>query len=65
MMTSHDLARELLSMPSKPVVISVDISTCDADAGKRVFTDDYMGINDSEADEIVLLFTGALNCYGR
>ena len=59
-MNSHELAELLLKMPSKPVIASVDISTCDADSGDRAFGD-FIGINDMHADEVVLLFVGGLN----
>jgi len=61
MLTSHQLAKELLGMPNKELSISVDISTCDDDAGRRVFTDEYFGINDINSHDIVLLFDGILD----
>ncbi len=62
MKNSHEIAKELLSMPPKEVCISVDISTCDADSGRRVFTFEYFGINDEDDDdEVMLLFAGNLN----
>ena len=59
--TSHKLARELLKHPDREVSISVDISTCDKDSGRRVFTGEYYGINDIYAPDIVLLFDGVLD----
>jgi len=62
MKNSHEVAKELLSMPPKEIVISVDISTGDNDAGRRIFTSEFFGINDAEnEDEVVLLFGGDLN----
>ncbi len=61
-LNSHDIAKELLSMPPKKLVISTDISTCDKDSDRRSFTDEYFGINDMEDEnEVVLLFSGSLN----
>lgn len=60
-LNSHDLAKELLSMPPKEVTISLDISTCDEDAGRRAFSGAYFGINDKESHDLVLLFEGTIN----
>lgn len=61
-MNSHEIAKELLSMPPKDVVISVDISTNDSSSGNRAFGTEYMGINDVDDDnEVVLLFSGHVN----
>jgi len=59
--TTHELAKELFDLPDKPVAISLDISTCDENAGDRAFSGEYFGVNDAEADEIILLFRGSLN----
>jgi len=57
----HEWARELLALPDKPYTISVDISTGEKDANDRVFTDEFLGINNVNAEELVLLFSGTLN----
>lgn len=36
-MNSHELAEKLLAGPKRDVVASVDVSTCDDDAGRRAF----------------------------
>lgn len=62
--TAHELARELLTLPDLPVVISTDISTCDEDSYNRAFGHEYLGVNDDSGGstgEIVLLFFGNLN----
>ena len=59
-MNSHTLAELLLSMPPKPVIASVDISTCDEDSGRRVFGE-LIDLNDKHSEEAVLLFEGSLN----
>ena len=60
-MKSHELANLLLTAPDVEVLCRVDVSTCEDDAGDRVFgsftginalpTDDGLG-----RDEIVLMF---------
>jgi hypothetical protein len=59
--TSHKIARELLRLPNRELTVSIDISTGDHDADRRVFSGEYYGINDIEHEEIVLLFGGILN----
>lgn len=66
--TAHELARQLLECADLPVTISVDISTGDHDAYRRVFTTEYFGPNDKGnnqfgfgCSEIVLLFAGNIN----
>ena len=44
------------------ITISVDVSTCEEDSERRVYTGDYFGVNDVDQDnEIVLLFHGTFN----
>ena len=38
-MNTHKLAMELLKQEDQPVVVSIDISTCDADSDNRIFGD--------------------------
>ena len=59
--TSHQLARELLDIEDRPMSISIDISTCDSDSGRRTFSTEYNGINDINSSELVLLYEGELN----
>ena len=65
-MRSHELAKILLEHDDGDVTCSVDISTCDADADRRVFGD-FVEINSLPTDEgfgsseVVLLFVGNLN----
>lgn len=48
-MKAHDLARHLLRCENLEVTASIDISTCDEDSDRSIFTTDCRGIN---------LFTG-------
>lgn len=55
--TAHELARQLFRCEDLPVNASIDISTCDDDADRRVFTCACFGINDEDAQgEVVILF---------
>tara|TARA_R110002096_G_C14168586_1_gene685703 strand:+ start:22 stop:231 length:210 start_codon:yes stop_codon:yes gene_type:complete len=55
---AHELAKELLKSKDFEVNASIDISTCDADSDRRIFTIDCMGVNDFSGDvgEITILF---------
>ena len=55
---SHELARQLLRGENFPVRASIDISTCDDDSGRRIFSTDCMGVNNINGDggEITILF---------
>ena len=44
-MTAHELAEQLLKCEDLEVTASIDISTCDEDSGRRIFTDEFFGIN--------------------
>ena len=57
-MKAHELAQELLECEDLEVNASVDISTCDDDGGRRIFTVDCMGVNNysGDAGEITILF---------
>jgi len=57
----HGWAKALLALPDKPFIISVDISTGEDDAGDRVFTDEFLGVSNINAEELVLLFSGTIN----
>jgi hypothetical protein len=59
--TSHQLAKELLSMPDKPVAISIDVSTCDADYTNMAFGSEYFGVNGKTSETVILLFGGKTN----
>lgn len=59
--TTHQLAAELLKCENVSVTVSVDISTCDEDAGRRAFGHTCMGVNDRRAPEITVLFEGEVN----
>lgn len=59
--TTHQLAAELLKCENAPVSVSIDISTCDEDSGRRAFSSACIGINDRRAPEITILFEGYLN----
>ena len=56
-MNSHELAKQLLSMPAVPVVASIDISTGDHDFDRRLFGS-CVGVNEIANDlgEVVILF---------
>ena len=58
-MKAHKLAEELLKCDNVEITASIDISTGDNDSGRRIFTDDCMGIN-SYSDEggfVTILFS--------
>jgi len=59
-MKTHDLAKELLKGEDVEIEASIDISTCDGDSDKRIFTDQFFGINYQPGDtSIVTLLFGA------
>ena len=65
-MRSHELAKILLENDDCEVTCSVDISTCDDDAGRRVFGDlvEINSLPTNEgfgSNEAVLLFVGSIN----
>lgn len=49
-MKTHELAKYLLMCDDLEVTASIDISTCDDDSGRRIFTDEFFGINSTEGD---------------
>lgn len=57
-MKAHELAKELLKSKDCEVNASIDISTCDDDSDRRIFTIDCMGVNslDGDSGEIIILF---------
>jgi len=59
--TTHQLAAELLKCENVPVYVSIDISTCGNDAGRKAFSNGFLGINYKQAPEVILLFDGQLN----
>ena len=56
-MKAHDLADMLMLCPNVEVTASIDISTCDEDSGRRIFTNDCMGVNDINCQSPVILFS--------
>ena len=64
MMTGRELIKKLLECKDidMDIMISVDISTSEHDADKRVFARESFGINSYTGDghDIVLLFAGKL-----
>jgi hypothetical protein len=67
-MKAHELARELLKCNNFEVAASIDISTCDADSDRRIFTTETIGINAynvSDGREIIILFSAdPIDNYG-
>jgi len=59
-MTTRELAKLLLESPDREVYVSIDVSTCDEDAGARAFSTKVYGtvITDSE---VALCMDGYLN----
>ncbi len=57
-MTAHEVARQLLAGEDFPLTASLDISTSDENSGRRLFSYECLGVNDSRgpAGEIVLMF---------
>ena len=57
-MNAHELAKQLLEGQDFPISASIDISTNDDDSDRRIFTNEFFGINDANGHggEIVLLF---------
>ena len=57
-MKAHELAKLLLESENLEVNASIDISTCDDDSDRSIFTINCMGINNSggDAGEITILF---------
>lgn len=49
-MKAHKLAELLLNCDNLEVTASIDISTCDDDSGRRIFTDNCIGINNYKGD---------------
>jgi len=58
-MKAHDLAELLLKGDNAEISASIDISTGDDDCGRRLFTNDFYGVNAtvSQHGEITLLFS--------
>lgn len=65
MPTGRDIIKEILRCEDidLELTISVDISTGENDAGRRVFTAEFFEVNDTRSisNEIVLLFSGSIN----
>lgn len=59
--TTHQLAAELLKCENVPVTASVDVSIGEIDAERRAFGFECLGINDTRAPEITILFVGEIN----
>lgn len=65
-MNSHELAKLLLRAEDGPICCSVDISTCEEDALRRVHGD-FTEVNCTPSaqgfggNEVVLLFEGSIN----
>ena len=57
-MKAHDLAAQLLECENYEIGASIDISTCEDDAGRRIQPGEFLGINDAagHGNEITLLF---------
>ena len=55
-MKTHELAKRLLGMKNKIATVSVDMSTCDEDADRRIFAFDLHEIIDDGSKEITLCF---------
>lgn len=61
-MTVEMFIKYLQKLPKKAeVLISVDVSTGDDDAGKRAFANEFLDEHISEPTEVILLFSGFLN----
>jgi hypothetical protein len=58
-MKAHELAKILLDLPDYELTVSVDVSTCDDDAGNRIFGD-ILETQTSQG-EIVFLCVGSPN----
>ena len=57
-METHELAKLLLSTKNKKIIGSIDISTNDDDSDRRIFTDEFFGVNDINDDnEVMFLFS--------
>ncbi len=55
-MKGRELAKEILERPDADIVVSVDVSTCDDDAGRRIFCSDIFEVqDDSNIGQITLL----------
>ena len=57
-MKAHELAKQLLECVDFEVTASIDISTCDEDSHRRIFTNECFGINSElgDAGVITILF---------
>ena len=56
-MRTHELAKLLLGIEDKEVLLSLDISTCDSDGSRRIFSYDFLGVNDvEESGGVTLMF---------
>ena len=58
-MRSHELARKLLNRPDVNITASLDISTGDDDAGRRVFSDSLCSIEQDATGDITMHFEDA------
>ena len=64
-MTAHELAEQLLKCEDLEVTASIDISTCDEDSGRRIFTDEFFGINSGCARITLLFGAEAVDNYNK
>lgn len=57
-MKAHELGRMLLKGDDEEITASIDISTGDEDAGRRIYAIECFGVNSMKANsnEIVILF---------
>jgi len=62
-MKTHELAKRLLGMKNKIATVSVDMSTCDEDADRRIFAFDLHEIIDDGSKEITLCFVDGVEDY--
>lgn len=62
-MKAHELAKQLLESEDYEVTASIDISTCDIDSDRRIFTKECIGINNTNGDNniITILFSAIPN----
>lgn len=59
-MTTHDLAKLLLTRPDKNVSVSIDVSSSDHNSEQRAFGE-VIELQESGNDETTILCIGALN----
>ena len=55
-MKSHELAKQLLTMPDREIIGSIDLSSCETDAYNRAFSDNLIEAQVNNEHTLSLIF---------